>query len=129
MALNQDIQDRLRNEIDEVLSKHEDEINYDGVMEMKYLDMVLNETLRKYPVNDKQFRKCSKDFRIPNSELVIPRNTLIIISSQALHHDERFYDNPSKFDPERFSEQNIKKLHPFTYIPFSNICWLRITQF
>lgn len=98
-------------------------------MEMKYLDMVLNETLRKYPVNDKQFRKCSNDFRIPNSELVIPRNTLIIISSQALHHDERFYDNPSKFDPERFSEQNIKKLHPFTYIPFSNICWLRITQF
>jgi cytochrome P450 len=102
-----------------VLSKYEDEFTYDGMMEMKYLDMVLNETLRMYPVNDTQFRKCARNFKIPNTKLVIPRDTLIVVSSHAIHHDERFYDNPSQFNPERFTDENAKKIRPFTYLPFS----------
>lgn len=101
------------------MSKYDDALTYDGMMEMKYLDMVLNETLRKYPVNDTQFRKCAKNFKIPNTKLVIPKDTLIVVSSHALHRDERFYENPDKFDPSRFTEENVKKIHPYTYIPFS----------
>lgn len=119
--MNQDIQNRLRREIEEVLSNHDDVITYDGVMEMKYLEMVLNETLRMYPVNDTQFRKCAKDFKISRTKLTIPKDTLVMISSYALHRDERFFDKPNKFDPERFTDENIKKFHPFTYIPFSKI--------
>lgn len=119
LALNQDIQDRLRKEINETLSKYGDKFTYDGMMEMKYLDMVLNETLRMYPVNDTQFRKCARNFKIANTKLVIPRDTLIVVSSHALHRDERFFDHPNKFDPERFTDENVKKIRPFTYIPFS----------
>lgn len=119
LALNQDVQDRLRKENQEILDKHDGEATYDAIMQMKYLDMVFNESMRKYPVVDTQFRQCSKDFKIPNSNLTIPKDTMIMISSSALHHDERFYDNPSKFDPERFTEENIKNRHPFAYIPFS----------
>lgn len=119
LALNQDIQDRLRSENEEILSKHNDEVTYDGIMEMKYLDMVFNESMRKYPVVDSQFRKCGKDFKIPDTDLTIPKDTLIILSSHALHNDERFFENPSKFDPERFTPENVKNRHPFAYIPFS----------
>lgn len=49
---------------------------------------------------------------------MIPEGTTIIISAYALHHDERFYVNPSKFDPERFTDENVKARHPFCYIPF-----------
>lgn len=119
LAMNQDIQERLRQENDEVLEKHEGEITYDGIMEMKYLDMVFNESMRKYPVVDSQVRQSSKDFKIPNSNMTIPKDTLVMISSAALHHDERFFENPSKFDPERFTEENVKNRHPFAYIPFS----------
>lgn len=119
LALNEDVQDKLREEIEEVLSKHDDEFTYEGMMEMKYLDMVLNETLRKYPVNDKQFRMCSKNFKIPNTKLVIPKDTLIVVSSHAIHRDERFYEDPDRFDPDRFTEENVKKIKPYTYIPFS----------
>lgn len=119
LALNQDIQNKLRQENEEVLAKYDGEITYEGVLEMKYLDMVFNETLRKYPVVDTQFRNCSKDFKIPNSDLTIPKDTLIMLSSSALHHDERFYETPSKFDPERFTDENVKARHPFAYIPFS----------
>lgn len=119
LALNQDIQDRLRKKNEEILSKYDGEITYEAIMEMKYLDMVFNETLRKFPVVDTQFRTCSKDFKIPNSNLTIPKDTFIVLSSHALHNDERFYDNPEKFDPDRFTDENIKKRHPFAYIPFS----------
>lgn len=119
LAINHDLQNRLRNEIEEVLAKYNDEVTYDSLMDMKYLDMVFKETLRKYPVVDTQFRQCSKDFKIQNSHLTIPKDTLVILSSHALHHDERFYEDPSKFDPERFTDENIKKRHPFVYIPFS----------
>lgn len=119
LALNEDVQDKLRDEITEVLSKYDGEFTYDGMLEMKYLDMVLNETLRMYPVNDTQFRKSVKNFRIPNSKLTIPEDTLIVVSSHAFHRDERFFDNPDSFDPARFNEENVKKIKPYTYIPFS----------
>lgn len=119
LALNQDIQDRLRQEIEENLVKYDGIVTYEGLLEMKYLDMIFNETLRKYPVVDTQIRKSTRDYKIPNSHLTIPKDTMIILSSQGLHHDDRFYENPSKFDPERFTEENVRNRTPFTYIPFS----------
>lgn len=119
LALNQAIQDRLRSEIQEVLEKYNGEVTYEAIKEMKYLDMVFKESLRKYPALDNQNRKSTHDFKIPNSKLVIPAGTNIIIPVDGLHNDERFFENPSKFDPERFSDENIKKRPPFVYIPFS----------
>jgi cytochrome P450 family 6 len=119
LALNQDVQDKLRSEINEVLAKHNGEVTYDAIMEMKFLDMVFNETLRKYPVVDLQSRKATKDFAIPKSNLVIPAGTAVMIPIYALHNDERFWENPNKFDPERFTPENVQKRHPFTFIPFS----------
>lgn len=118
LALNQDIQNRLRMEIQAVFERHSNKFSYEAINEMKYLDMVFKETLRKFPVADTQFRKCTRDFPIPNTNLTIPRDTFIMISSFAVHHDERFYDNPSKFDPDRFTEENSQKRHPFVYLPF-----------
>jgi cytochrome P450 len=42
LALNPDIQDRLRNEIDVVLKKHGNSVTYEGIQEMKYLDKVVS---------------------------------------------------------------------------------------
>ena len=42
LALNMDIQDRLRNEIDTVLKKHGDSVTYEGIQEMKYLDKIVS---------------------------------------------------------------------------------------
>lgn len=119
LALNIDIQERLRDEIFEILEKYDDEVNHESIAEMKYLDMVLNETLRKWPVTNLQYRKNSHDFPIPNSNLIIPAETFIIIPTLSIHRDERFYENPEKFDPERFNEENSTKRQSMTFIPFS----------
>jgi cytochrome P450 family 6 len=42
LSLNQDIQDRVREEIDVVLQKHEGKITYEGIQEMEYLDKVVS---------------------------------------------------------------------------------------
>ena len=114
LALNQDIQDRVRDEINEVLENHDGEITYEAIMEMKYLDRVFNETLRKWPIVDTQMRKANRDFPIPNSKLVIPAGTFIMIPVIGLHHDEKYWKNPEKFDPERFTEENIKTRPQFS---------------
>jgi cytochrome P450 family 6 len=119
IALNQNIQDKLREEMNEVLADYDDEVTYEAIMAMKYLDMVFSESLRKYPVVDSQFRRATKDFAVPDSKLVIPKGTSIMVPSCALHNDERFWVKPDEFDPERFTPENIKKIVPFSYIPFS----------
>nr|AHJ10931.1 cytochrome P450 6EV10 [Chironomus kiiensis] len=119
LALNQTIQDRLRDEIEEVLRRYNGELTYDAISEMKYLDMVFKETLRRYPILDSHMRKCVKDYKIPNTNLVIPSGVTILVPVYAIQNDEEYFTNPEKFDPERFTEENVKKQIPFTYMPFS----------
>jgi len=42
LSLHQDIQDRLREETDDVLQKHDGKITYEGIQEMEYLDKVVS---------------------------------------------------------------------------------------
>jgi cytochrome P450 family 6 len=90
LALNQDIQEKLRCEINEILKRHNNEVTYEAIMEMKYLDMVFNESMRKFPVVDLQNRKCVEDFTIPNTNLVIEAGTTVMIPIYCLHNDERY---------------------------------------
>lgn len=45
----------------------------------------------------------------------IPRGTVVSVSPYALHHDERFFPDPERFDPDRFLTGDIDK---FAFIPF-----------
>lgn len=36
----------------------------------------------------------------------------------SLHRDPKYYDDPEKFDPERFYDENKHKIKPYTYLPF-----------
>ena len=93
-------------------------MTYEAVMEMKYLDMVLLETLRKYPIIESQTRRAAKDYQIPNSNLIIPAGTVVLIPSIGFNYDERYHYKPEKFDPERFNEENVKARNPFVFLPF-----------
>ena len=47
LSVHPEIQSRLREEITEVLQKYNNEITYDSIQEMKYLDMVVNGKMNK----------------------------------------------------------------------------------
>ncbi|KZC05568.1 Cytochrome P450 9e2 [Dufourea novaeangliae] len=122
LALNQDIQEKLREEVDHYMTKENEEITYETLSKMEYLEMVVSETHRKYPVVITD-RVCTEKFELPpagpgyNKTTVNP-NDSIWIPIYALHHDPKYFPNPDKFDPERFNEENKRNIVPYTYMPF-----------
>lgn len=117
LSMHQDIQDRVRQEIRTVLKKH-GELSYNAVNDMPYLHKVVSETLRKYPPVVFLNRICTKDIQIETTDFHIPTGTSIMVPVYGIHRDPDIYPDPDKFDPERFSEENVKNRHPYAYLPF-----------
>lgn len=122
LATNPDIQERLQKEIEEALAESNGEVTYEMIAKMQYLDMVVCETLRKWPISPSLDRLCSKDYLIepelPNEKpFLVPKGTSLTIPVYGIQRDPKYYPNPSKFDPERFNEENKQQLHN-VYMPF-----------
>lgn len=63
-------------------------------------------------------RTPTRDYKISNSNLVIPKGTFTGIPTSAIHMDPEYYPDPKKFDPERFNDENKTNRHPMAYLPF-----------
>lgn len=63
-------------------------------------------------------RGCSEDYLVPGTNFVIEKGTSITIPAMAIHHDEEYYPDALKFDPDRFSEENSRNRHQYAFIPF-----------
>uniref|UniRef100_A0AAT9UU58 Cytochrome P450 6PZ21 n=1 Tax=Maconellicoccus hirsutus TaxID=177089 RepID=A0AAT9UU58_MACHI len=118
LAQNPSIQDKVRDEVHAVLSANDGELNFDDLKKMTYTDMVIDESLRKYPSLAVLVRRTCKNYKIPDTDVIIPADMPIVISSFGLHYDEKYYDNPEEFRPERFTEEEKAKRPAFTYLPF-----------
>ncbi|XKL67046.1 hypothetical protein PGB90_010466 [Kerria lacca] len=118
MALNPEIQEKVRNEVERVRESHNGVIDFDSLARLTYMEMVLEETLRKYPPAVSVFRVCTQPYEIPGSDMVLHPYDSVSIPIYSIHHDERYYENPKKFDPERFTEENKARRVPNTYMPF-----------
>ncbi|CAB3362063.1 Hypothetical predicted protein [Cloeon dipterum] len=116
LAENQEVQERLREEVDATIQ--DGPLSYESVMGMKYLDMVVSEILRKYPPAVGTDRVCTKNYKIPGTDKVIPAGTVLSVPIYPLHRDPEYFPEPGKFDPERFSEENKADIKPYTYLPF-----------
>ncbi|CAG9766993.1 unnamed protein product [Ceutorhynchus assimilis] len=118
LAANPNIQNRLRQEINEILQKYNGQIVYDAINEMEYLDRVFDETLRKYTIFSILPRVCIKNWAIPGTNLKIDEDSFVMISNYGIHHDPEYYPEPMKFDPERFTSENKAKRPYCSYLPF-----------
>lgn len=59
----------------------------------------------------------TKDYTLPNGS-ILPQGNFVFLPTYAFHHDPEFFPNPSKFDPDRFSEEIKATRHPFAFLPF-----------
>lgn len=48
----------------------------------------------------------------------IDKGLVVTIPIFAIHRDAQYYENPERFDPERFSDENKRNITPATYMPF-----------
>ncbi|KAK4874002.1 hypothetical protein RN001_013362 [Aquatica leii] len=123
LAINPGIQERLQKEIDDTLSGCNGKLTYEALNKMKYMDMVISETLRKWPPGFQNDRMCVKDYTIEplnpwEKPLLIEKGTLMLFPVSGIHHDPQYFPNPEVFDPERFNDENRHNIKPCSYIPF-----------
>ncbi|NP_001164739.1 cytochrome P450 3A6 [Oryctolagus cuniculus] len=115
LATHPDVQQKLQEEIDTLLPNKE-LATYDTLVKMEYLDMVVNETLRLYPIAGRLERVCKKDVDINGT--FIPKGTIVMMPTYALHRDPQHWTEPDEFRPERFSKKNKDNINPYIYHPF-----------
>ncbi|KYM94811.1 PREDICTED: cytochrome P450 9e2-like [Cyphomyrmex costatus] len=124
LVINQDIQKKLQEEIDQVLAETNGQASYEAINGMEYLDAVITEALRMYPVAAAMDRICAKDFELPPAlpglkPFIVKKGQGIWIPAYGLHHDPKYFKEPEKFDPERFlGEQKKDNLNCGAYLPF-----------
>ncbi len=119
LARYPDIQEKLFREIsDAAEASGKDKLDYYVVQDLPYLDAVLMETLHYYFSGTIE-RVCSKDYKLPGTDFVVPKGMLVQIPGSAIHKDERFYPDPCNFNPEEnFSEEARAKRSPYTFMGF-----------
>ncbi|XP_035577947.1 cytochrome P450 3A12-like [Zalophus californianus] len=115
LATHPDVQQKLQEEIDATFP-NKALPTYDALLQMEYLDMVLNESLRLYPISGRLERVCKKDVEI--SGVFIPKGTVVMVPVFTLHRDLGLWPEPEEFRPERFSKKNKDNINPYTYLPF-----------
>ncbi|KAJ8670407.1 hypothetical protein QAD02_001666 [Eretmocerus hayati] len=118
LAMNSEIQKQLREEVLSGLQKTNGNITYDLVTSLPYLDAIVHETLRLYPILPWLDRVSESEYTFPGTNVVIEKGTPIMLPMRRLHMDPKYFPDPEVFMPERFLEENRKNIVPFTYFPF-----------
>ncbi|XP_078693438.1 cytochrome P450 3A21-like [Branchiostoma floridae x Branchiostoma belcheri] len=115
LALDQEIQDKVRQEIQDV-TDGQGVVDYEAVQKMSYLEMCLMETLRLYSLVAAHMRVASEDVKL--KDLTIPKGMSVVVPVLAIHYDPARWTEPRKFIPERFTKEEREKRNPFDWLPF-----------
>nr|ATW72294.1 cytochrome p450 CYP3044A7 [Brachionus calyciflorus] len=116
LAMNPNDQEKLIQEVDDVLDRHDGKVNYESISEMHFMDNVINETLRMFPPAVRLDRIASADYEY--NGMKIPKGMVWSVPIWALHHDPEIYPEPDSFRPERFDEKEKIHRENVAFLPF-----------
>lgn len=110
------IRERLAQEVKEVIG---DRLPvFADVARLCYTKMVWEESLRLYPPAwSLHARVAQAQDRLPSGG-ILPKGAWAFITPWSLHRNPRWFSDPDRFDPERFSEEAKRTRPAFSYIPF-----------
>jgi cytochrome P450 len=116
LAGHPEVEAKLHREVDEVLAGRE--ATMEDVPNLAYTQMVFAEAMRLYPPAWALGRRSVNDCEIMG--YCVPKDSLVLVSQWVMHRDERFWPEPLKFDPERFTEEAKAARPKFAYFPFGS---------
>lgn len=103
IARKPEVQRKIQQEVDKIFKADGPEgVTYEMLGELKYLEACIDETLRKYPIVPIHLRTASRDYKVADSDLVIPKGSSVFIPALGFHRDPEIFENPLDFKPERF---------------------------
>jgi cytochrome P450 len=114
LSQNPEVEIKLHAELDSVLAGKLP--TADDVGRLTYTRMVLSEAMRIYPPVWILGRRPIKDYKIDS--YIVPADSVIIVSQWVTHHDPRYYPDPFRFDPERWTPEAQASRPKFAYFPF-----------
>lgn len=114
LSQNRAAETKLHDELDRVLGGRTP--TFEDVAQLKYTEMVLTESMRLFPPAWALGRIAQTETEIGG--YVIPKKSLVLMSQFVMHHDARFFPDPMKFDPERWTPEARETRPQFSYFPF-----------
>ncbi len=114
LSQNPDAEKRMHEEIDRELQHRLP--TYDDIPRLRYVEMVLAESMRLYPPAWAMGRQALKDFQL--GDYFLPAKTTLLMSQFITHRDPRFFPDPLRFNPERFTPEAKARRTKFSYFPF-----------
>lgn len=70
-------------------------------------------------------RRANANVLVARNNFVIEKGTLVFFPVEAIHNDAAIFSEPNKFEPERFSAEEMQRLDPCSFLPFgdgSRVC-------
>jgi cytochrome P450 len=114
LSENPDCEARFHEEVDQVLAGKLP--GFEDVSGLRYTENVMAESLRLYPPAWAMGRYARNDFAL--GDYFLPARTTVLISQFVTQRDPRFFPDPLRFDPDRFTVEGKARRTKFTYFPF-----------
>ncbi|XP_050081729.1 cytochrome P450 4d2-like [Anopheles aquasalis] len=118
VAKHPEVQERLYEEILDEIGSEFTEITLSTLNNLRYMDLVLKESLRLYPPVPMIARIATDDTEVLGERII--RGTSVVLDIFLMHRSEDYFHDPDQFDPTRFEGmRDADTFNPYTYIPFS----------
>jgi cytochrome P450 len=114
LAEHPEVETRLHEELDGVLGGRLP--NAGDVGNLVYTNQVIRESMRLYPPAWMITRRAAESVEVGGYQ--IPAGANVLLSPWLTQRDERFYDRPDAFEPERWANGRAKSTPKFAYFPF-----------
>ncbi|EAW12886.1 cytochrome P450 [Aspergillus clavatus NRRL 1] len=111
------MQDRLLQELIDHGFTDDTEITADFTDQLPFLDKYIKETQRRHNPSFQPGRTAKVDLVLPGGYR-IPKDAVVIPALHHIHNNPAVWDNPARFDPDRWDTDEVKKRHKAAYIPF-----------
>ncbi len=114
LAQNPGVERKFHAELEEMLGGRLPQM--EDLSGLKYSDMIAREAMRLYPPAYGLGREAIEDCEIGG--YLVPRKTQVFMFQWATQRDPRFFEEPDRFYPERWTEGFIERLPKYAYFPF-----------
>lgn len=114
LSQHPEVEARLHDELTQVLGGRLPTV--EDLPRLPYTEMIIKEAMRLYPAAWSVTRQANKDTEIGGFR--VTKGQFVFVNLYGMHHDAEFFPEPERFDPERFTPENEKRIAKYAYIPF-----------
>jgi cytochrome P450 len=114
LSQSPDVEAQFHAEIDRVLQGRLPTV--DDLPQLAYTRMLISESLRLYPPAWTIGRRAQADCQV--GDYTVPAGSIVLMSQWVMHRDPRYYPDPERFDPYRWTPERQAQRPKFSYFPF-----------